>query len=95
MAGLLFDLGLISLFVLFLYLFYMISYWVGLYFIAPIICWPLFILKDIYACSQYQCLGFGKSKGKQVPIFKVKTNVVYLGLTFISHRKARKANHAS
>ena len=59
------------------------------------------LIRDIYACCFYQCLGFGTKKGKngekdkEVPIFKVKTNVVYLGLTFISHRKARKANNDS
>jgi hypothetical protein len=95
MANFLLDLGLILLLVLLLYFVHMISYWVGLYFIAPIICWPLGAIKDIYACKQYQCLGFGTCKGKAVPIFKVKTNEVYVGLTFISHRKARAINHAS
>jgi hypothetical protein len=59
----------------------------------------MLLLKDIYACCFYQCLGFctkkdkGGEKDKEVPIFKVKTNVVFLGNTFISHIKAKRIKH--
>lgn len=54
----------------------------------------MLLLKDIYACCFYQCLGFGTKENKEVPIFKVKTNVIFLGNTFISHIKAKRVKHA-
>jgi hypothetical protein len=63
-------------------------------FVVYALVYPIFMIKDFYACCFYQCLGFGTKGAKVIPIFKVKTNVVYLGLTFISRIKAKRVKHA-